>query len=702
MQSGGVLERVTVYRNGALVERRVDVEAAGAVEVTGLPLLLVSDTLRARTDDIEVRELEERAHLSRESAGGADPEETIRALELTLESSERSLARVDDARRVLQAIRPHLPDERASGEQRVPDPTLWLDAHVTVAERMATLDDERTRLLREIKTRRDELRRLTMRGQEELAPPVYSRAVHFHASGPGRVTLEYFVPAARWVPSYELHLEDEAVRLTLAALIAQATGEDWSGAQMCFSTANLSRSSVLPELDGWRLGRRQANRAPRFRPLPPGLEALFDAYDRGRLRPMPSAGPGGGDEPPGDGGFEFDETTGALALEDDLDDEEESGSEADLGMAEDGLPAPMEMSIQAAPAQAAPAAPGGFLERSEVAYEPEFRTRSSGFSFGGGAPKAKKRAKGRADKEMAPEPAPEPLPPRFRHAYLRLDGPEDDRRGQLREIAALEHLYQLLEDHEAAHESDLHRAMQALQRAADRLQTLELPAGTTPLDACDFHFVYTAPGQHDVPSDGVFHRLQVTDFDSSATIDFRCVPREAPEVYRHVVLEAPRGVPLPTGPLHVFESGAFVITSTLPGTGGGTAVEVNLGVEDRLVLDGRDAKIHQSEKGLVSSRSEVLHKVDTRFKSTLANAATLWVYDRVPVVASEVEKDLSVEVKDLSPEPARRGRGPFGKPLEGGLAWRLEVLPGKSAVLAFSYVVELPAKSEVIGGNRRE
>ena len=206
MQTAGTLSQVTVFRNGALIERAVDIETPGVVEVTGLPLLLVSDTLRVRAEGLEVKDLEESAHLERKRAAGEDPQETLRALELTLESSERSLARVDDARRILQAVRPHLPSDNARDPFRVPDPTLWLDAHAAIAERLAALDEERARLVREVLEKRDELRRLTMRGQEEAAPPIYSRAVRFFASDKGRVDLEYFVPAARWVPSYALHL----------------------------------------------------------------------------------------------------------------------------------------------------------------------------------------------------------------------------------------------------------------------------------------------------------------------------------------------------------------------------------------------------------------------------------------------------------------------------------------------------------------
>ena len=181
---------------------------------------------------------------------------------------------------------------------------------------------------------------------------------------------------------------------------------------------------------------------------------------------------GGG---PDEGGFDFDETTGSLGL--DLDDEEESVSQGEImedRWEDDEMEEPVLSAVAPPPPPAA--APAMQAAPMELERGAPLLMKSRSIAFGGITPQ-KKRDKGGGGGRAA-APPPEPLPPRFRHAYLRLEGPDEDHRGELREVAALEHLYQLLEDHEAAHESDLHRAMQALTRAADRLWSLELPAGT--------------------------------------------------------------------------------------------------------------------------------------------------------------------------------------------------------------------------------
>lgn len=117
--------------------------------------------------------------------------------------------------------------------------------------------------------------------------------------------LEYLVPGARWVPNYALRLEKGMTggTLQLRASVAQATGEDWTGVALSLSTASLSRRADLPELRSLRIGRRQEP-PPRsgWREPPPGLDALFEAYDQAMAgvprpallgKPMPVASPKG-------------------------------------------------------------------------------------------------------------------------------------------------------------------------------------------------------------------------------------------------------------------------------------------------------------------------------------------------------------------------------------------------------------------------
>src|SRR5690606_29286651 len=74
-----------------------------------------------------------------------------------------------------------------------------------------------------------------------------------------RIKLHYFVPGARWAPSYTVRL-DRTMRkgsLELRAMVGQATGEDWQGVALTLSTALPQQWTELPKLESQRIGRRQ-------------------------------------------------------------------------------------------------------------------------------------------------------------------------------------------------------------------------------------------------------------------------------------------------------------------------------------------------------------------------------------------------------------------------------------------------------------
>ena len=97
--------------------------------------------------------------------------------------------------------------------------------------------------------------------------------------------LEYFVPGARWTPTYVCCLDSQknTASLALRAFICQQTGEDWKGVKIELSTANPQSWCELPELASIKLGRAQRAKLPRgWRKPPIGMETLFADYDRYR------------------------------------------------------------------------------------------------------------------------------------------------------------------------------------------------------------------------------------------------------------------------------------------------------------------------------------------------------------------------------------------------------------------------------------
>src|SRR5262249_2976770 len=70
------------------------------------------------------------------------------------------------------------------------------------------------------------------------------------ASESARLELEYLIPGARWAPAYTIRFDREYAKaeISMRALVAQKTGEDWSSAKLVLSTANAQGWTELDEL----------------------------------------------------------------------------------------------------------------------------------------------------------------------------------------------------------------------------------------------------------------------------------------------------------------------------------------------------------------------------------------------------------------------------------------------------------------------
>lgn len=84
-------------------------------------------------------------------------------------------------------------------------------------------------------------------------------------TGSAVLLLSYMAYRARWQPTYDIQLQpaQNRVELSLAGLVSQETGEDWTDAALTLSTAVPATATQLPRLLSWKLGERE-----RFIPTP--------------------------------------------------------------------------------------------------------------------------------------------------------------------------------------------------------------------------------------------------------------------------------------------------------------------------------------------------------------------------------------------------------------------------------------------------
>lgn len=213
-----------------------------------------------------------------------------------------------------------------------------------------------------------------------------------------------------------------------------------------------------------------------------------------------------------------------------------------------------------------------------------------------------------------------------------------------------------------------------------------------------FDYRFEAEGLADVPSDGLPHRLVLQSCEAQPTLRFCCVPREAKEVYRQAELQNPADGPLLAGPVDVYVEGSLLATTEIEHVDRGGALLVGMGVEERIRL-ARNARVEEEAAGMLGGSTAVIHTVSMELQSSLGRPAQVDVLDRVPVTH---EKGVEIKRVYTRPEAQPYTQVERGAPLQGGLRFRVNLEPGGKGQIEFQYRLTFPAKSEIVGGNRRE
>lgn len=754
------LERVTVYASGARVRRVTELaEVPPRVRISGLPIAVMDDTVRVEIEGPAIAATVRAGVDAPEEAAAAAAEEApaLRAARRRLQLAE---AEVERLRAALEQLA-RTPIAAADPSDEPPPP--WGDV-VAARRAVIALRAERDLALREqLAAARAEVeaaQRVAEAAADRDRRAGTARAAKLHelrkhveielqrsGDGPIVLTLEYLVGAARWAPSYVARLgaggdAGGAAAVEIRAVVAQDTGEDWSGVPLLLSTAEPARFAVLPELAAQRIGRRQQEPARAgFRAPPVGAESLFADFDRDRRRLAP-----GLKAKPFTARSQFEDGTymgrppareapnaspayeGGLAEE--VWDEDSSRAKEAYdapslgGAAFGGAPYPANRPAPGAPPPPQPARPKADAPREQAELrrraEPDGaggppRTRSATmrtpvvpapsapsaampmpFQAQAAVPMAKGRGGGDSKKLYEPEPPSEslallePPPPTARLDYgnLRMAQPSAPARGRL--VPAPPAGPSSVIDHEVA----------AMQR---RVATLELPAGCAAAWLHTYDYAFATDGAVDVRSDGAWHSIAVTARPAPAKVRHVAVPREQADVFRVAAVENPFPGPLLPGPIDVYDRGRFLVTSAVDYTPPGGSVEIGLGV-DPAVKIARNSEFREEVGGMLRGALKLIHGVTVEVENLSARAVELEVRERLPVAR---EGDDDVEITPGRVEPAwerwtPEPEGPGRERLRGGYRWRLSLAPAQKRTLRAGYEVKISGKHELVGGNRRE
>ena len=728
------ITHVTVHARGALVRRQVAVPEslpAGDVE------LLIDD----------ITPLAEPGSVRAAAPAGSRPIIAVQSaliVPATALAVGPSEARVHELEGLLGRL--VLETERLQGQRQSlaalqPDPGLRTTSLIEkvderVADALATAQLLGT-IQGELDVRLQELHSQQVQAHKELEAARLAQAQASTDTRPGgerhqrRVTVRlggggslsqlellYVVPAARFWPVYTLRITDNGRKATwlIEALCAQRSGEDFREVRLGLSTADLIYDARLPELPSLRLGRAQPPARRGYRPPPEGLERMFGGYDRAFGRARPPAEPFIPEEQTE---LRLDEAAYSLADSemDDSDDGTVTARHAALpSKGRSGAVKKLSKELEQARPEAPPAPktsrarlPASFMapapNRATSGYgappalaapgppapgrgggaSPDERARRVS-SLGGAAPEGGFGGGGSDQEEYEPAPEPERSAQEPQDAWLDFDhlsmaGPGDEqRRGRLtyggegdagprqRAIAQLEEL-----------------------SPSERLTDPQGSRGR-------FDHRYDADGLVVIPSDGQPHRVALLCAETVPTLRMLTVPGERPEVYREAELLNPCEAPLLSGPVDVYVEGSLLTTARIDHIDRGGTLRVGMGVEDRLRV-ARNVRSDEDTAGLLGGSMVVTHTVTIELSSALGQPSTVEVLERLPV--SE-DKSMTVEFVAARPEASPYTQAERGAPIRGGLQWRVPLAAAGKAKIEYQYRITFPARTEIVGGNRRD
>lgn len=697
------IERVVVYARGAVVTRGVTLPASlpeGPVELclAGITALAEAGSVRALArGEREVTAIKALVVIPGAASKPGRLREQLRALELERARIDAEAAYVLRRRQALNGVAPEPRFARwaahADPAARFQD-ALALGGLIGAEVRRL---HERSRALAE--AREDCQRRLAAASiAARQAPsddlegePRAELGVRVRLGGAGALAaleIDYVVTAARWWPSYTARLSAAATRVSLGldALVAQASGEAWSGVKLAISTADLASDARLPELRSLRIGRAQAAPRKGYRPPPAGLEAMFEGHDRavnqgdrerGKLeevdrevttRTITASDGGGGYAPQSYGAPPAMSAPGAAP-------DVPTSLTTAMAMA-DSIPHALPSFARGSTASPVKSrALGGMMRKAMAESNDVPAMAEGGRSFGSVAPRA----------EPAAPPAIEPDEAWLDFDALTIGDPlhpfARGRRGRLERTAA---------GAPGSRAAAARAAIEALGSPPDARDPLETRGR--------FDHRHDAEGTVDVPSTATPHRVAIGVAEGEARPRFVAVPREAAEVYREAEIPNPFASPLLAGPVEVFIDGALLTTSSLDFVDRGKALRLGLGVEERLRV-ARNARVEEGSAGLLGGSTTIDHHVTIDIASSLGHPITVEVIDRIPVT---VDKDIEIKLVSFKPAATKLEASAHGEPVRGGLTWKIAVSPGEKPRIELTYRVTLPAKNELVGGNRRE
>src|SRR5919202_125369 len=733
------IDNVKVYAAGATVTRVADLhlsveEVPEHVEIAGLPLALDDSSVRVR---VEAEQGTTPAIATDVRIGLAVPphqevqnsptDEQVQEAKAEVRRIEDAIALIDNE--IVSLYQLDVP-ERPDGEEGKAPPPAPLSARLALTnfkdEQVRFRIQERRETKEKLRQAQDNLNDLLQKqarasSAREVRPNELRKTVIVRLSygdEPStvegqRLVVEYFVPGARWTPTYVCRLDSAGNQATIAvrALICQRTGEDWSGVSLELSTAQPMAWCELPQLASLRLGRAQpVVRKSGWRLPPVGAEILFEDFDRHKqvaLAAVPK-------------GIAIADISSPSIPElpnlTEIVEEEIAFTYQDEEFQADVAVNFLKERASVASAQAAPGRQKAAKPAPQVAYK---QSQSLVDEFDITLISPGMLHSEYDDQEVQPFsysmnaltsiPAPErprekaSSSDRLTYDLMRMGAADEPvKRGKLTIEQRQEVYLEILKRRNVVVTFDVMGVVQ--QAISDALNCIyvNLPPGGINVRtvAGSFDYAYSASGRVDVPSDGEFHSVALTSKGTDVELRYVVVPREDANVFRIAQLKNPLQAPLLAGPADVYVDGEYILSThitTVPPNG---QMELGLGVEQAIKV-ARNTTYQEVRSGeTLVEFNELRPNIQIDIANCLPREARIEVRGRIPIPGEDAKVD--VQIDRVSPEWEKYEQQERGIPIRGGYRWRVQVPGGEQTMLSVQYTVKTFVDSELIGGNRRE
>lgn len=448
-------------------------------------------------------------------------------------------------------------------------------------------------------------------------------------NGPATLTLTYLVRGAQWTPTWDLQLQPDTntVNLSLAGLVAQSSGEDWSNATLLLSTAIPSHAVKVPRLTTWKIGvadRFIPTPTPVYSPIapPPPYRPLAMARSeedlvRGRLQRLGIAAVSRG--PQG--------SVTSVTLSDEQEAEESDLREREYDFDDDSI-------------------------QGELVAPQNYGAKT-------------KDKRGRMDRPSA-APAPPPPAPMAGKAAPR-------RESRTVALSSMEISEESSDGESAPPVSTFSLAPPPAWRpptfGADSPVTL----------AAGYDLSFTSLQKESVPSARGSRRVALWSAQWPVSVERKLFPALTTDAFLVAELKNPSSQVLPGGPAQLYVGADPAGTARLKLVSPGEAFTLPLGI-DRALKPVRNVQVVEATQGVFTKEEVGTYTVTIELANPYRAPVAVRVADQWPVTD---QKDVETKLVNSKPVAIQDAK-------KGSLEWRVTIAPQQKQVFSFTYTVKRP------------